>query len=95
MEITLNIPETKESITKWKIKDIYFSFASPAIKVTLVSNTGEDFVWRLIPNDIITANQILDELSLINEGKFDTLQKYLLDKITFDGTKIGTVSEVK
>jgi hypothetical protein len=95
--LTLTTPVAGPSTTTWKVEDIYLSRLAPAIKVTLVSNTGERFVFRQIPGPDITAAEILVGLSFINQGKFmvnqgKSLEKWLLDRISAAGVKVGTVS---
>ncbi len=94
--LTLSASQTFPSVTMWKVEDIYLSVASPAMKVTLVSNTGERYVYRYTPSETVTEAQVLTGLSFINQGKFMTLQskslqKWLLDKISADGVKVGVV----
>jgi len=95
--LTLTTPVTSLSTTTWAIEDIYISRATPAIKVTLVSNKGERFVYRSVPSDTVTAVQIRTGINYINQGKFMTLQsktleRWILEKISSEGIKIGTVS---
>lgn len=95
--LTLATPEVSPSVTTWRVDDIFFSVSSPSIKVTLVSNTGERYVYRAVPSETVSAAQILTGLSFINQGKFMTqqgksLQKWLLDRISAEGVKVGTVS---
>ncbi len=96
-KLTLTTPVTYTSTVDWKIVDIYISTESPAVKLTLASNTNERFVYRYVPSDTVTAAQVRTALSYINQGKFMTLQgktleRWLLEKISADGVKVGTVS---
>lgn len=95
--LTLATPIVPPSTTTWAVDDIYLSASAPAIKVTLVSNAGERFVYRYAPNETVTAAQVLAAISFINQGKFQTLQgkslqRWLLDRISAEGVKVGTVS---
>jgi hypothetical protein len=95
--LTLTSPQTFPSNTTWKVEDIYLSLIGPSIKITVVSNTGERFVWRQVPGPDLTAADILVGLSFINQGKFmvnqgKSLQKWLLDRMSAAGAKVGTVS---
>lgn len=95
--LTLTTPITGPSTTEWSIEDIYISKTAPAIKATLVSNTGERFVYRYIPSETVTAIQVTNAINYINQGKFKTidgqnLQSWLLTQISAQGVKVGTVS---
>ena len=96
-QLDLTAPETFPSISTWSVVDIYMSKEAPSLKVTLASNTGARFVYRVVPSATVTAAKILNALSFINQGKFMTtqgksLQRWLLDKISAEGVKIGTIS---
>ncbi len=96
-KLTLTTPVSSVSTTDWHVADIYLSTEAPAVKVTLVSNVGERFIYRYVPSDTVTAAQVRTALSYINQGKFMTLQgktleRWLLEKISADGVKVGTVS---
>lgn len=98
-KLTLAVPVTPPATVEWEVIDIFLSKEAPAIKVTLLSNTGERYVYRAIPSETVPASQILAGLSFINQGKFmvqqgKSLQKWLLDRISAEGVKVGSVSGV-
>ncbi|OFW05640.1 MAG: hypothetical protein A3H96_11305 [Acidobacteria bacterium RIFCSPLOWO2_02_FULL_67_36] len=95
--LTLTTPVSGLSTTTWQIADIYMSNEAPSLKATLKSNTGERFVYRSVPSDTVTEAQIRAGLKYVNQGKFMTLEakslhKWLLDRISSEGIKVGTVS---
>lgn len=96
-KLTLTTPVSGATTTEWSIEDIYISKTAPAIKATLVSNTGERFVYRYVPSETVTATQVTNAINYINQGKFKTidgqnLQSWLLTQISAQGVKVGTVS---
>jgi hypothetical protein len=95
--LTLTTTQTFPSITTWSVENIYLDKVAPSIKVTLVSNTGERYVFRQVVDEETTAADILTGLSFINQGKFmvnqgKSLQKWLLDRISAAGIKVGSVT---
>jgi hypothetical protein len=98
--LTTTAPQTHPSEVTWSVVNIHLDKEAPAIKVTLLSNTGLRYNYRAVVSDTMTAAQILVGLSFINQGKFMTVQgksleKWALDKIAselaeFVGTVTGT-----
>lgn len=96
-KLTLATPVSAPTVTEYTIVDIYISKVAPSIKVTLLSNTGEEFVYRYVPSGTVTATQVLNAITYINQGRFktvdnQTLQAWLLAQISAQGVKVGTVS---
>jgi hypothetical protein len=95
--LTLTSPETKPTITTWRVRSLFFDADAPSIKVEIAANTGESFTWRFVEGPGITEADIRTALSFINQGKFmvnqgKSLQKWILDKMSTLGIKVGTVS---
>lgn len=97
--LVLTTPETGPSTTEWRVVTIGLDVTTPYIKVRLRSNTGQDFLWVLTPDesDPSILEDINQGLSYINQGKFATvqgksLQRWLLEQIIARGVKLGTVS---
>jgi hypothetical protein len=96
-KLTLTRPEIFPSITTWSIIGIWLDFTIPAIKVTILSNTGERATWRLVPSEDLPTADIRQAISFINQGQFATLQgkslqHWILEEINSRGFKTGSVS---
>jgi hypothetical protein len=95
--LTLTTPDTKPTITTWRVKNLFFDVDTPSIKVDIASNTGESYTWRYVVSETVTVADIRTALSFINQGKFmvnqgKSLQKWILDRMSTMGVKVGTVS---
>ena len=96
-KLILTVPVVPPAIVEWTVDDLYISVSSPELRATLISNTGERFVYRYAPDNVVTAAQVRAAISYINTGKFKTinnttLQAWLLAQISAQGVKVGTVS---
>lgn len=95
--LTLAAPDTRFTITTWRLKTLRLDVEAPSIVVELVANTSESFTWRYVVSPTVTEADIRTALSVINQGKFmvnqgKSLQKYLLERMSALGVKVGTVS---
>lgn len=98
-QISLTTSETEPSSTSYSISNIYFDIEASSIKVTIKSNTGKTYLWRLTPDTPELKTEILNGLAYINQGKFKTVQNktlntWILEQIVAKGAKIGTVTTV-
>lgn len=96
-QLTLTTPETTLTANTWRVTEIALSVTAPSIKVTLTSDTGASFVWRYVPNDTVTEADVRMALSVINQGRFATVQsktldRWVLERIIALGVKAGTVT---
>lgn len=97
-QLDLTTAETFPSITSWKVVDFDGNTKAPFLKVTFEANTGEQRVWRLVPSETVTAAEIRQGLSFINQGKFMTvqgksLQRWLIEQAQSRGFLLaGTIS---
>src|SRR3990167_7619399 len=96
--LTLTTPVTTPDTTTWLVKTMFLDVDAPSVKIEIVSNLGEPFVWRYIVSDTVTEANVRAALSFINQGKFmvnqgKSLQRWILEQIAADqNSKAGTVS---
>lgn len=90
-KLDLTIPSVS-SLDNWEVTSLHLNRDTPAIKVSVRSNTGVIKNLRYVPSpdDPAVEAQIRIGLSFINQGKFMTiqgksLQKWLLEKLRDDG----------
>lgn len=85
-QLNLTTPETFPSITSWRVIAFSADIKAPAIKIIFEANTGEQRIYRLVPNqDESNITMIRNGLSYINQGKFMTqqnksLQRWLIEQ---------------
>lgn len=92
--LTLTTPITIQTVS-FTIKDVFISKVMPAIKVTVVSNLGQEDVFRYVESETVSKAEILNAINYIGQGKFKTidglnLNDWLIDQMIAKGFKIGT-----
>jgi len=92
------VPSVPAFTRPWEVVDFHGNKKVPFFKVTFEANTGEQRVWRLVPNeDGSNITTIRQGLSFINGGKFmtvqgKTLERWLFEQWQADGGPPGAVS---
>lgn len=96
-KLTLTTSETTPNILDYRIRRLTIDVDVPYIKVDLVSDTSKGFSWNYAPSEDVSVADVLQAISFINQGKFmvlqdKSLQRFILEKISTLGVKVGTVS---
>jgi len=78
--LTLTVPETKPTITTWRVRLFSIDADAPSVTVEFIADTGEVKTWRYVAVGTVTLAQVKAAVSFINQGKFATVQAKSLEK---------------